>query len=199
MTDMTEKVTVRLYERLFELGYLLQQSECPLNPWKLDACLRAILEGEFPLGGLRETYTIKLGGATGTDEIVGVLRRAGLEVSNLITSRAFPFEAHPEEDGEIQILDPGYEFSKGEGLELLAAAGLRRPTVEEALRFAERFGTTTKGEKRHIVFLHEPYQAPDGYGRVLVVSRPPGRRTLSSTFPDSRFGTVYVLAGVRSK
>ena len=147
-----------------------------------------------------EAYTIRLGGPETTDEIVRGLKKGGLWVDDYITQKNFSLQPHDQQEVVIEILDPDRDFNEAEGLKLLAAAGLERPTTEHALRFAEQFGKTTTGKKPFIVFLHEPYLAPDGPRRVLYVYRYLAHCGLSLLYVASRgWRDGCVLAGVRPR
>ncbi|MEK9179860.1 MAG: hypothetical protein AAB897_00375 [Patescibacteria group bacterium] len=146
-----------------------------------------------------ETYTIRLGGPKTTDQIVKGLKKEGFWVNDLITQKNFPLQPHDPEDVEIEIIDPGKSFTEEEGLRLLAEAGLKRPTHEHALRFAEQFGKRTTGKKPFIIFLHEPWRDPYGDRRVIYVRRRPAYRELSLDYAVVRWDDDCVLAGVRPR
>jgi hypothetical protein len=191
-----------LYETLtgqiFELGRQLRQPNgYPFNPFQLKLHLQAAIEGRFCPG---EVYRVKLGDPTTTDQIAQEWREAGLYVNDYLTQANFPLTARETtEDAEIEIIDPGCSFSEEEGLKFLEAAGLERPTYEHALRFAEQCGRTTTGKKLYIVFLHEPWLAPDRYRRFVCVLRYLDDRRLHLYCPGIRFSDDCVLAGVRRR
>ena len=151
--------------------------------------------------GLNPSVFVKMSGTETTAEIVATLRANGFNyVNDCVTQENFPLAAKDGDDVEIEIIDPGCDFSEKEGLGFLTGAGLMRPTYEHALRFAEQHGRTTTSEKKpFVVFLHEAWQDPDGYRRGLFVDRGPSRRELILSYPDDRVDSGCVLAGVRPR
>jgi len=194
-------VAGELYEtltgQLFEIGRQLRQPNgYPFDPFKLKRHLQAAIEGNFGPGG--EIYQLKLGGNTTTDQITASLKEGGFTyVNESITQEYFPLTPHNPEEIEIEVIDPGHSFYEAEGLKLLEAGGLARPTIEQALRFVEQFGTTTTGNKPFVIFLHESWRGPGSLRRILYVDREPSRRGLNLRYPDSKFSIDCVLAGVR--
>ena len=151
-------------------------------------------ENEVPLDQLLK---VKLGGSGTTDGIVQCLKENGFSyVNNLITNSNFPLKPHKIEEDRIKIIDPGCPFNEKEGLEFLKAAGLLRPTIEDALRFAEQYGAITTGRKPYIMFLHEPWYDENKHPRILYIGRSSGNRELGLDYPDLGFIDYCVLAGV---
>jgi hypothetical protein len=185
-----------LMAQLSEIGRQLRRPNgYPFNPWQLKAYLQVAIEGRFEPG---EVYRVKLGGNSTTDEITKAWKNAGLFVSDYITQVNFPLNLHDEEHVEIEIIDPGCSFGEEDGLEYLKAAGLKRPTYEHALRFAEQCGRTMSFEKKpFIIFLHESWQDPSHGRRVMCVNCYPGVRELSLGYVDRGFPSGCFLAGVR--
>jgi len=141
---------------------------------------------------------VKLGGPETTDDIVRMLRKGGFLVNNPITQKNFPLAPHEAQDIEIKVVDPGCSFSEAEGLDLLKAAGLERPTYEHALRFAEQYGMMTSSTKKpFVVFLHEAWLDPGGDRHVLCLHRDSADRRLCLRCPGRRFDGDCGLAGVR--
>jgi len=192
-------VAGELYEtltgQLFELGRQLRQPNgYPFNPFQLKLHLQAAIEGKFGPG---EIYEVKLGGPETTDQITAKL---GFPFSDWITQKNFPLKPHDPETVEIEIINPGTSFSEEEGLEFLKAAGLERPTYEQAIRFAEQYGKATTSEKKpFVIFLHEAWQGPFRDRRVVYLGRDARYRGLDLNCPDDRFDGHCVLAGVRPR
>lgn len=140
---------------------------------------------------------VKLGGSGTTNGIVQYLKENGFSyVNDLITNSNFPLKPHKIEEDKIKIIDPGCSFNEKEGLELLKTAGLLRPTIEDALRFAEQYGTTTIGGKPYIIFLHEPWLDENCHPRILYIGRGSENREFGLDYPDLGFIDYCVLAGV---
>ena len=141
-----------------------------------------------------------LGDPQTTDDVVKHLKENGFFfVGNDITQKNFPLKPHQIENIQIEIIDPGCEFSEAEGIKFLETNGLERPTYEHALRFAEQCGNTTTGEKPFIVFLHEPWIDQYRNRRVLFIYRNPDKRGLNLDYPSLIFRHGRVLAGVRPR
>jgi hypothetical protein len=139
-----------------------------------------------------------MGGANNTNEITAAL---GFPFSDLITQANFPLKPSetPYED-EIEIVDPGRDFTEEEGLQILKDKGLERPTYEHAIRFAEQHGKATTSEKKpFVIFLHPAWLGPDRRRRIVCLSRSAGCRGLRLGYPDLRFVDDCVLAGVRPR
>ncbi|MBI4059434.1 hypothetical protein HY406_00005 [Candidatus Giovannonibacteria bacterium] len=153
--------------------------------------------------GTSAVFRTLMGGPETTGEIVAYLRENGFNyVKDYITQENFPLQSRetPEED-KIVIHDPGRSFSEEKGLAILKEAGLLRPTYEHAIRFARQHGkATTSVKKPFVIFLHEPWQDPNGNPRVLYQDRTPSDRKLSLLDPGHGFsGYFCVLAGVRPR
>ena len=143
-------------------------------------------------------FRVKMGGPETTDQITAAL---GFPFQEWITQENLPLTPAktPWED-EIEIIDPGRDFTEKEGFVILAEAKLVRPTHEHALRFAEQYGKATTSEKKpYIIFLHEPWQAPRRDRYVLDLDRSPDYRGLYLGWADRRFDARCVLAGVRPR
>ncbi len=142
---------------------------------------------------------VTLGKPGTTDDIVKYLKKNGFNfVGEEITQKNLPLEPHEIENIQIEIIDPGCRFSEEEGIELLEAAGLERPTEEHALRFAEQCGSTTIGGKPFIVFLHEPWIDQYWNPRVLFIHREPNYLGLNLDYASFGFNEKCMLAGIRS-
>jgi hypothetical protein len=151
-------------------------------------------------------FNVKLGGATTTDDIVKEWEDTTKAPFNNLTQKNFPLTPHAEEIVEIEIFDPGDDysdehgeggFSEEEGLACLEASELERPTYEHALRFAEQWGrVTTFEDKPFILFLHEPWSGRGDNCAVVEIDRGPNDRSLHLRTPHSDFNNV-MLAGVR--
>jgi len=140
---------------------------------------------------------VKLGGSGTTDDIVQYLKENGFSyVNDLITNKNFPLKPHKIEEYKIKIIDPGRSFNEKEGLDILKTAGLLRPTIEDALRFAEQYGATTIGKKPYIMFLHEPWCDENSHPRILYIGRSSDNREFGLDYPDLGFIDYCVLAGV---
>jgi len=146
-----------------------------------------------------QIFKVKLGDSTTTDEIVQALHKEGRYVEGHITQKNFPLKPHAIENVEIEIIDPGSEFSEDEGLEFLEAAGLEYPTYEHALRFAEQHGRTTTDKKPYVFFLHEPWLDLNRNRRTVFIDRDLGSCELSLSRPGTGFSVDCVLAGVRRR
>jgi len=143
---------------------------------------------------------VTLGGPQTTDDVIRHLKESGFFfVSEDINQRNFPLKPHEIEDIQIEIIDPGCEFSEMEGIKFLETAGLERPTYEHALRFAEQYGNTTTGKKPFIVFLHEPWIDKYRNRRVLFIYRNPDKRVLNLDYTGLVFRHGRVLAGIRPR
>ena len=167
------------------------------NPAKVDREAFRKLLGFDP-----SSFRVKMGAAETTDEIAAYLNANGFNyVNEWINQKNFPLKAKEiPEDDEVVIYDPGTSFTEEEGLAILKREGLLRPTYEHGLRFAREHGTTTTSAKKpFVIFLHEPWQDPDGDRRIVCVNRYPDDRKLSLGYPGSRFGGNCVLAGVRPR
>jgi hypothetical protein len=154
------------------------------------------------LGFDPSSFRVKMGAAETTDEIVAYLNANGFNyVNEWINQKNFPLKAkETPEDDEIVIYDPGTSFTEEEGLAILKREGLLRPTYEHGLRFAREHGTaTTSAKKPFVIFLHEPWQDPDGDRRIVYVNRYPDNRGLDLYYPVNGFYGDCVLAGVRPR
>lgn len=143
-------------------------------------------------------FIVKMGGANNTDEITKAL---GFPFNDWITQKNFPLKPseNPTED-EIEIVDPGRDFSEEEGLQILKNKGLERPTYEHAIRFAEQHGkTTTSKKKPFVIFLHEAWRDPNRDRRLVCLDRGAEYRRLGLHYPDGRFSDRCVLAGIRPR
>jgi hypothetical protein len=197
LAELFETLESGQLQALISSGLLTDLRRCAaeLDPTKVN-------RDEFQrILGLDPTvFRVKMGGPKNTDQITQEWREAGFYVNDYLTQANFPLTARETtEDTEIEIIDPGCSFSEEEGLKFLEAAGLERLTYEHALRFAEQCGRTTTGKKPYIVFLHEPWLAPDRYRRFVCVRRRPGDRRLYVYCPVIRFSDDCVLAGVRRR
>jgi len=192
-------ITGQLYEtltkQLLEIAnQITQHKGYPFNAYQLKTALKNLIDGKFWM----EIYGLKLGGKTTTDDIVKEWHKAGLYVSEYITQENFPLtQRQIIEDVEIEIIDPGCTFTESEGLKLLEAAGLERPTYEHALRFAEQYGIMTTSSKPNVIFLHKPWMGLCKSSSVLSVGRDPGPHTLRLEHVDLGFGEQCLLAGIR--
>jgi len=150
------------------------------------------------LGYDPSVFKVKMGGANNTDEITKAL---GFPFNDWITQKHFPLKPseNPTED-EIEIVDPGRDFSEEEGLQILKDKGLERPTYEHAIRFAEQHGKATTSEKKpYVIFLHEAWLGPSRSRRFVCLNRGAEYRKLFLYYPDLGFDVYCVLAGVRPR
>ena len=149
-----------------------------------------------------QLVTVEIGGNKTTDEIVSYLIKNGFKkVNKWITQKNFPIKADEKvKEVEIEIIDPDRSFNKEDALKLLAAAGLRRPTKECALRFAEQYlyGRSYDSKKPYVVFLHVPWMDKSRSHCILCVNRDPDNRELRLRYHVNGFDNRCVLAGIRS-
>lgn len=166
------------FDQAFQLLNITRESGASLET------LQAVFQGFLPdllkaeklpnreefrklLGYDPSVFKVKMGGANNTDEITAAL---GFPFNDWITQKSFPLKPseNPTED-EIEIVDPGRDFSEEEGLQILKDKGLERPTYEHAIRFAEQHGKATTSEKKpFVIFLHEAWLGPRPSRRVLA-------------------------------
>lgn len=117
---------------------------------------------------LGKQYVITVGGSVTTEE---ALKRPHGYVNRYINSENFPLRKGPESQRTLEVIKDSefdHEPSKEEVIEEATRRGLRRPTYEDALRFDQQY----REEQGWYVFLHEPWQMPDGGGpRTILLYR----------------------------
>ncbi len=84
-----------------------------------------------------------------------------------VEGKKFRLADKPEEI-DMVLVEFDHDPTSDEVLAEFKQQGLERPTEEDALRFGEKYPDEQK--KYPIVFLHEPWQDPDGDRLVLVLS-----------------------------
>ncbi len=195
LAELFETLESGQLQALIASGLLTDLRRCAaeLDPTKVDRDQFQKVLGLDP-----SVFIVKMGGATNTDEITKAL---GFPFDNLITQENFPLKPseNPTED-EIEIVDPGRDFSEEEGPQILKEKGLLRPTYEHAIRFAEQHGKATTSEKKpFMIFLHEAWQNPDRDRSIVCLDRDAECRRLTLHYSGRRFRDYYVLAGVRPR
>ena len=141
------------------------------------------------------TFRVKMGDDRSTDQIAATL---GCPFDSRITQANFPLKPDGGTGRDtIRIVDPNRSFSEEEGLRFLAENELDRPLYEHPIRFVEQFCKSTGSEKRRfVVFLHTPWEGPDGHRCVMVFDRNPQVQRLALYRLTNPFGSDSVLAGV---
>lgn len=89
------------------------------------------------------------------------------------------------EEVDMVLVEFDHDPTSEEVIAEFARQGLERPTEEDALRFGEKYPDEQK--KYPIVFLHEPWQDPDGDLSVLVLSFGGRERWLDYGWFDGRW------------
>ena len=113
---------------------------------------------------LKNVFQLVIEGNRTTEEVVASGR---YDWSNdNVKSKNFPMQPG-RGHSQIEIIDFGREITSEEALVEAAKLGLVRPDYEDALLFGEQF--PEKQRERPVVFLHEPWQDPDGLLYVLVL------------------------------
>lgn len=162
-----------------------------LDPTKVDRDQHRRVLGLDP-----SVFSVKMSGPETTDDIVNGFNY----VDDYVTQANFPLAVQAGEDVEIEIIDPNGSFSETDGLRFLAEAKLERPIYQQALRFAFEHGRATSSTKKpFVIFLHEAWQDPYRFWRVLYLDRRPSRRGLRLYYPGGGFYGHCVLAGVRPR
>lgn len=205
-----EIVAGELYEnitgQLFEIGRQLRQPNgYPFNPRQLKVFLQAAIEGRFTPREV-ERYVVKLGGNISTDDLVRTWKNENYSIDWHMTQENFPLRARAEEYAIIEVIDPNDSlFERKEGVEYLKAAGLKLPTHEQAIRFAEQYGRMVIGKKSKVIFLlssalKKGTSRPCDGMNVHRDRRSPGLYLIEAA--TERHGTVFddecLLAGVRT-
>jgi hypothetical protein len=143
-------------------------------------------------------FPVKMGGQVDTDKIVESL---GFPSNRWINQKNFPLNNEKEWTDEIEIIEaPGRLMSENYALDLLADAGLERPTYAHGIRFTEQFGKMSSEEKPSLLFWHEPWKDPQGRDRILCLDRENDRRrwlTLIQVITSLGFNERCALVGVR--
>lgn len=160
--------------------------------------------GQLPIGkiadalaeviGWARNFCLKVGQRKTTEEAV----MAGKYdwANNSINSHNFPMRLRTA--GERRVIEPiefGYDPTSEEVLAEAKKRGLERPVYEDTFDFGEQFPEEQR--KRPIVFLHEPWQDPDGLRRVLVLDSYSSERGLYLYCFDYRWPRHYIFAFVR--
>jgi len=101
-----------------------------------------------------------------------------------VEGKKFRLAGKPEEV-DMVLVEFDHDPTSDEVLAEFARQGLERPTGEDALRFGEKYPDEQK--KYPIVFLHEPWQDPDGSRSVLVLSWDDRGRELGCSWFDGRW------------
>ena len=195
LLEMFELLDSGQIQALYAAGLLTDLVRCAaeLDPTKVDRDAFQRLLGLDP-----SVFIVKMGGSNNTDEITAAL---GFPFNEWITQANFPLTASetPTED-EIEIVDPGKDFSEEEGLAFLKKKGLLRPTYEHGIRFAEQHGkTTTSKKKPYVIFLHEVWWGPNRSRRIVYLGRNAKCRKLYLDCLGLRLSDFCVLAGVRPR
>jgi len=182
-------------QKLYASGLLTDLRRCAaeLDPTKVDRDKYQRILGLDP-----SVFKVKMGGSENTDQITANL---GFPFNEWITQANLPLTPSktPWED-EIEIIDPGCEFTEEKGLKFLADAKLDRPTYEHGIRFGQQHGKETTSEKKpFIIFLHEAWLDPNRNRRIVCLRRYSDYRELYLDYPDSGFYDDCVLAGVRRR
>jgi len=113
-----------------------------------------------------------------------------------INNRNFPMRPRPVGEREIILLEFDYDPSSEQAIAEAEKQGLIRPDHEDALDFGEQF--PEKQREHPIVFLHEPWQGPDGGLGVMVLGRSvSSERSLSLSGFRSGWGRHCRFAFVR--
>jgi len=148
-----------------------------------------------------QVVKVQIGGTKTTDDILkGLIKNGFKKVNEWITQKTFPIKTDEKiKEIEIEIIDPGRSFNKEDALKFLIAAGLRRPTKESALRFAEQYyyGRADDAKKPYVIFLHVPWMDKNRAHCVLCVNRDPDNRELRLRYQVNGFDNRCVLAGIR--
>jgi hypothetical protein len=112
-----------------------------------------------------------------------------------VNSKNFPMRPRPAGKRVIELIEFDHDVSSEEALEEARKQGLEQPDYEDALDFGEQFPEIQR--KRPIVFLHKPWQDPDGNLRVLVLSGDSSLRELRLAWFDHGWDRRCVFAFVR--
>jgi hypothetical protein len=156
----------------------------------------------------RQVFHVTMGGPENTDQIITnhiipLYPTTGLLINNeWITQQNFPITPTAQErDDEIEVFGPGFRFDESEGLRLLEDRGLTPPTCEHALRFVMQYAAPAIFERKTtIIFLHEPWLAPDGQHRFMCFRCGPTENPVLAVVCLKEKGKCderFVLAGVR--
>jgi len=113
-------------------------------------------------------FTFAIGDKRSAKELLaaGNYDWVGNYARQFVEGKKFRLASKPE-GVDMVLVEFDHDPTSDEVLEEFAKQGLERPAEEDALRFGEKFSEEQK--KYPIVFLHEPWQDPDGRRDVLVL------------------------------
>ncbi len=115
-----------------------------------------------------------------------------------VSSKNFPVRPHERGIVEVVLIKFDYDPGSNEAVAEAKRLGLEQPIYEYALYFGAQYPDVQCVGP--VVFLHEPWQDPDGYRHVLYLWGFPGHRLLRvhiRTPRDDPWGSYVRFAFVR--
>jgi len=142
---------------------------------------------------VKNACRIMTGGTRTTDEVIAAGSYGW--ANDLVNGENFPMRPMPEGHREIVYLEFDHNPSSEEVLAEAKRQGLERPRYEDALFFGEQHPEEQR--KAPVVFLHEPWQSPNGSLDVLVLYCYDRRRDLSLRYFGDGWDRRWRFAVVR--
>lgn len=146
----------------------------------------------------QDSFTLATGDGRSAKQLLaaGNFDYVGDYARMFVEEDSFPINTDKDEF-DIEYVEFDYDPTSEQVLAQFKKLGLLRPQPEDALRFGEKYPEEQRTNP--IVFLHEPWSAPDGNRNVLYLNRNGSERNVDMRWFGGRWPRDYRFAARRPR